>query len=204
LLHDEGHSEAHRAEISGYILLLRNAALLRLFLIGFTGFLVFQTVINYLPFRLAGAPLNVSVTGITAVYLAYAVGIIMAPLSGTISNRLGNATTVLLGAMGLASGIILTTIDSVWILTLGMLILCAGFFALHSAAVGAINRVLAHGKGRANALYVLLYYAGGFTGISLGGVVYVWGGWTILVSMLLIVTALPAVMAVFERRRTAK
>jgi YNFM family putative membrane transporter len=64
--------------------------------------------------------------------------------------------------------------------------------------------VLAHGKGRANALYVLLYYAGGFTGISLGGVVYVWGGWTILVSMLLIVTALPAVMAVFERRRTAK
>jgi len=204
LLHDEGHSEAHRAEISGYLILLRNAALLRLFLIGFTGFLVFQTVINYLPFRLAGAPLNVSVTGITAVYLAYAVGIIMAPLSGTISNRLGNATTVILGAAALAAGIVLTTIDSVWILTLGVLILCAGFFALHSAAVGAINRVLAHGKGRANALYVLLYYAGGFTGISLGGVVYARGGWTILVSMLLIVTALPAVMAVVERRRTAK
>jgi len=177
--------------------------LLRLFFTGFTGFLVFQTVINYLPFRLAGAPLHVSVTGITAVYLAYAVGIIMAPLSGTISNRLGNATTVLLGAVGLAIGIALTTIDSVLVLTVGMLILCAGFFALHSAAVGAINRVLVHGKGRANALYVLLYYAGGFTGISLGGLVYARGGWTILVSMLLIVTALPAVMAMFEQRRAA-
>jgi uncharacterized membrane protein YdfJ with MMPL/SSD domain len=34
-------------------------------------------------------------------------------------------------------------------------------------------------------------------------VVYARGGWTILVSMLLIVTALPAVMALFEQRRAA-
>ena len=203
LLQDEGHSEAHKTEIHGYVRLLRNAALLRLFLIGFSGFLVFQTVINYLPFRLAGAPLQVSVTGITAVYLAYAVGIVMAPLSGAVSNRLGNAATVILGAVALGGGIALTTIDSVLVLTLGMFILCAGFFTLHSAAVGAINRTLAHGKGRANALYVLFYYVGGFTGISLGGVVYSLGGWTILVIMLLIVTALPAVMALYAQRRTA-
>ncbi len=204
LLHDEGHGEASHIEIRGYVGLLRHAALLRLFLIGFTGFMVFQTVINYLPFRLAGAPLNVSVTGITAVYLAYAVGIIMAPLSGTISNRLGNTTTVILGAIALACGIALTTVDSVAVLTLGMLVLCTGFFALHSAAVGAINTMLTHGRGRANALYVLFYYAGGFTGISLGGMLYGLGGWTILVGMLLIITALPVIMAAIERRRNAK
>ena len=204
LLQDEGHSEAHRAETHGYVRHLRNAALVRLFLIGFTGFMVFQTVINYLPFRLAGEPLNVPVTGITAVYLAYAVGIIMAPLSGAISNRLGNPTTVILGAIALAGGISLTVIDSVAVLTLGMLVLCMGFFALHSAAVGAINRTLAHGKGRANALYVLFYYAGGFTGISLGGIVYGLGGWTILMGMLLIITTLPVIMAIIERRKTAR
>ena len=47
--------------------------------IGFTGVMVFQTVINYLPFSLVESPLHVSVKGITAVYLAYAVEIVMAP-----------------------------------------------------------------------------------------------------------------------------
>ena len=103
LLNDEGHTEVHKSHVSGYAGLLRNSDLLRLFIIGFTGFMVFQTVINYLPFRLVESPLHVSVKGITAVYLAYAVGIVMAPLSGAMSNRLGNATTVLLGSVGIAA-----------------------------------------------------------------------------------------------------
>lgn len=204
LLHDEGHARDHKANVSGYPVLLRNTDLLRLFIIGFTGFMVFQTVINYLPFRLVESPLHVSVKGITAVYLAYAVGIVMAPLSGAMSNRLGNATTVLLGSVGIAVGITLTTIDSVLVITLGILTLCSGFFALHSAAVGAINRMLAHGKGRANALYVLFYYVGGFAGISFGGVIYEYWGWSILMTMLLIVVAVPAAIAVFDRRRVAE
>ncbi|NNF96807.1 MAG: MFS transporter [Halobacteria archaeon] len=204
LLHDEGHDVVHKSSVSGYSGLLRNADLLRLFFIGFTGFMVFQTVINYLPFRLVESPLHVSVKGITAVYLAYAVGIVMAPLSGAISNRLGNATTVLLGSVGIATGIALTTIDSVLVITLGILTLCSGFFALHSAAVGAINRMLAHGKGRANALYVLFYYCGGFAGISFGGVIYKQWGWSILMTMLLLVVAVPAAIAVFDRRRAAE
>ena len=204
LLHDEGHTEVHKSHVSGYPGLLRNSDLLRLFIIGFTGFMVFQTVINYLPFRLVESPLHVSVKGITAVYLAYAVGIVMAPLSGAMSNRLGNATTVLLGSVGIAAGITLTTIDSVLVITLGILTLCSGFFALHSAAVGAINRMLAHGKGRANALYVLFYYCGGFVGISFGGVIYEHWGWSILMTMLLLVVAVPAVIAVFDRRRVAE
>ena len=204
LLHDEGHTEIHKSHVSGYAGLFRHVDLLRLFIIGFTGFMVFQTVINYLPFRLVESPLHVSVRGITAVYLAYAVGIVMAPLSGAMSNRLGNATTVLLGAVGIAAGITLTTIDSVLIITLGILTLCSGFFALHSAAVGAINRMLAHGKGRANALYVLFYYVGGFAGISFGGVIYEYWGWSILMTMLLLVIAVPAAIAVFDRRRAAE
>ena len=204
LLHDEGHTELHKSHVSGYAGLLRNADLLRLFIIGFTGFMVFQTVINYLPFRLVESPLHVSVKGITAVYLAYSVGIVMAPLSGAMSNRLGNATTVLLGSVGIAAGIALTTIDSVLVITLGILTLCSGFFALHSAAVGAINRMLAHGKGRANALYVLFYYVGGFAGISFGGVIYERWGWSILMTMLLLVVAAPAAIAVFDRRRATE
>jgi hypothetical protein len=39
--------------------------------------------------------------------------------------------------------------------------MCAGFFAIHAAAAGALNGKLTTSRGRANALYILFYYAGG-------------------------------------------
>jgi MFS family permease len=54
---------------------------------------------------------------------------------------------------------------------------CAGFFSVHSAAVGSMNRRLAAGRGRANSLYVLVYYLGGSAGITAGGFGYQRFGW---------------------------
>jgi len=52
-------------------------------------------------------------------------------------------------------------ISSVWAVIGGLLALCAGFFTIHATAVGLLNHKLSHSHGRANALYVLFYYAGG-------------------------------------------
>ena len=51
-----------------------------------------------------------------------------------------------------------------------------GFFMVHAAAVGALNKKLASGHGRANALYVLFYYIGGGLGITAAGFAYKQGG----------------------------
>jgi hypothetical protein len=53
----------------------------------------------------------------------------------------------------------------------------AGFFAVHSAAAGSLNRKLAEGRGRANSLYVLFYYLGGWVGITASGRAYQFAGW---------------------------
>ena len=55
-------------------------------------------------------------------------------------------------------GFICAVTNDFWIL-IGI---CTGFFAVHSAAVGSLNRRLSSGQGRANALYVLFYYLGGW------------------------------------------
>ena len=70
---------------------------------------------------------------------------------------------------------------------LGLLGTCAGFFTIHAAAVGSLNRKLSSGQGRANALYVLFYYIGGWLGITGSGLAYKQGGWSALIciSMLL-------------------
>lgn len=43
---------------------------------------------------------------------------------------------------------------------------------MHAAAVGLLNRRLRSSQGRANALYVLCYYIGGWIGITLAGKAY--------------------------------
>jgi len=55
---------------------------------------------------------------------------------------------------------------------LGLLGICTGFFTIHASAVGALNRKLSWGQGRANALYVLFYYTGGWLGITGTGFAY--------------------------------
>ena len=44
-----------------------------------------------------------------------------------------------------------------------------GFFTVHAAAVGALNRKLTVGQGRDNALYVLGYYVGAWFGMFAPG-----------------------------------
>ena len=54
---------------------------------------------------------------------------------------------------------------------------CAGFFAIHAAAVGGMNRRLSSSRGRANSLYILWYYLGGSAGITVMGYGFKHFGW---------------------------
>jgi YNFM family putative membrane transporter len=75
---------------------------------------------------------------------------------------------------------------------------CAGFFAIHSAAVGLLNRRLTSSRGRANSLYVLCYYAGGAAGITAGGYAYGAYGWPGAVSVNGAILLLPAGIGLME------
>jgi YNFM family putative membrane transporter len=105
-------------------------------------------------------------------YLSYTIGIITGPMAGNLSNRIGNGGTMTLGAMIFSLSIGLTFIKVIGAVVLSLIGVCAGFFALHAAAAGALNRRLTTSRGRANSLYVLFYYLGGGIGITCSG--YAW------------------------------
>jgi YNFM family putative membrane transporter len=132
---------------------------------------------NYLPFYLSGPPLRASLHVVTLLYLAYVVGIVMGPISGKLSNRIGAGPTLVLGSLLFAAAIALTLVPSLPVIAVALAGLCGGFFAIHASAVGALNRRLTASRGRANSLYVLLYYLGGAAGISASGAAYVRFGW---------------------------
>ena len=184
----------------GFSELIKRWELLRIYFCATGSFAVFSSVFNYLPFRLTGPPFNLSTELTTLLYLVYIVGIFMGPVAGEISNRLGAGNT-LLGSVGvLAASLALILLPSIIMIIIGLLGICAGFFSIHASAVGALNRKLTSGQGRANALYVLFYYMGGWFGITLSGFVYKHGGWNAMVCACAILLIMPVITGIGERR----
>jgi MFS transporter, YNFM family, putative membrane transport protein len=161
----------------GFLALLSKTPLRRSFQVAFGGFFVFSSIFNYLPFYLHRPPFNASTDLITLLYLAYLIGIFTGPMAGRLSNRIGNGGTMVLGSLVFALAIGLTLIKSILAIVVALMLVCAGFFSIHAAAAGSLNRKLTFSRGRANSLYVLSYYLGGAVGITLSGYAYGLAGW---------------------------
>ena len=180
--------------------ILRRWDLWRSFLTAFGAFAVFSSMFNYLPFHLASPVFNLSIDAITAIYLVYVIGIFMGPLAGGFVNRVGSGVTLLGGSALMALALAVTLLPSLTAIIVGLFILCTGFFTIHAAAVGGLNRRLSSGQGRANALYMLFYYIGGWVGISLSGLIYDFVGWQGMILFCLSLLSLPIIAGIGELR----
>lgn len=192
-------SATRRSELDLWAMLAR-PDLLRLFLVAFASFFVFSSVFNFLPFYLAAPPVSLPLQFITALYLTYVIGIVIGPLAGRANNRFGSGLTMAGGALLLGLGLALSLLPSLAAISLALAAICAGYFGVHASAVGALNLRLSSGRGRANALYVLFYYAGGFSGITVSGFAYAQGGWTAVVMVCAVMLAVPVASGLVEHR----
>ena len=191
---------ARAAGPAGFIKLLSRWALLRMYFCAAGAFAVFSSIFNFLPFRLAGPPFALSTEQTTLLYLVYIGGIFMGPTAGRISNRFGSGNTLIAGAVVFWGALALVALPSLAAVVAGLLMACAGFFTIHAAAVGALNRRLTVGHGRANALYVLFYYMGGWLGITGAGFAFERGGWSAVVGFCATVLVVPLAAGLGERK----
>jgi YNFM family putative membrane transporter len=187
------------AGAEGYLNLIARPDLLRIFSVAFSAFFVFSCVFNYLPFYLSTPSFGASTEVITLMYFSYLVGIVMGPVSGNLSNRIGNGAVMAIGSVVFMASLGITLVGTVLAVIAGLALLCAGFFSVHASAAGSLNRKLKSGRGRANSLYVLFYYLGGFVGISLGAYAYTRFGWPGIVTMGVIMLAVPFAAGLWER-----
>jgi YNFM family putative membrane transporter len=184
----------------GFLELMKRWDLLRIYLCATGSFAIFSSVFNYLPYRLAARPFGFSTEMTTLLYLVYVVGIFIGPTAGRISNRFGSGNTLLAGCVVFGGALALVLLPSITAVILGLLGTCAGFFTIHAAAVGSLNRKLSSGQGRANALYVLFYYMGGWLGITGSGFAYKQGGWSALIYISMLLLIIPLSVGICERK----
>jgi YNFM family putative membrane transporter len=193
------HARPSQSGGPGLLQLLAQKELLRVYVVAFGAFFVFSSIFNYLPFYLAGPPFHAPTEVITFMYLAYVIGIIVGPLAGKLSNRIGNGAAMALGTLVLALFIAATLVTTLASVVISLMGICAGFFAVHAAAAGALNRKLTASQGRANSLYVLFYYTGGAVGITLSGHAYGSFGWHGVVGLTAAMLVVPLVTGLVER-----
>jgi YNFM family putative membrane transporter len=171
------------SDTTGFLALLSRRELLRTYFVAFGAFFVFSSLFNYLPFYLAGPDFRASTQVITLMYLSYVIGVVVGPLAGNASDRIGNGATIAFGSAVFALAILVTLLHSMIAIMASLAGVCAGFFAVHAAAAGSLNRRLTAGRGRANSLYVLFYYLGGAIGITVSGHAYGYGGWPLVAAI---------------------
>jgi YNFM family putative membrane transporter len=198
-LREPAPAAPHASTGFGLAAMLRRRDLQHLFLVAFASFFVFASVFNFLPFYLAAPPLSVPVQWITALYLSYVLGIVVGPVAGGLSNRFGNGITMAGGAVVVVLGLLLSLAPSLIAVGTALATVCAGYFAMHTSAVGALNQKLTSGRGRANALYVLFYYLGGWCGITASAFVYTHHGWPGVMALCAVMLAVTILAGLAER-----
>jgi YNFM family putative membrane transporter len=195
----------HHAEgEANYRALLASWPALRMFIVGFGAFWVFSATFNFLPFYLSEPPISASTNLITSLYTAYLIGAVMGPLSGRLANRIGSGRTLVAGALLFAVSLAGLLVPRLPVLVIALLGSCAGFFATHAAASGALNSRLTSSRGRGNALYILFYYTGGAVGITASGYAWRHGGWLAVLGLNAVVLTVPLAVGLYEmgtRRR---
>ena len=166
-----------RSLLQGYTLQFRDAGLPWLFLQGFLLMGAFVTLFNYIGYRLIEAPFKLDQTSIGLLSIVYLSGIYSSAQVGALADKLGRRK-VLWAVIGLMlGGLVLTLLDVLPVILLGMLLFTFGFFGAHSVSSSWIGRRAKQAKGQASSLYLFCYYLGSSAAGTLGGVFWQAGGW---------------------------
>ncbi|WP_142826973.1 MFS transporter [Planococcus soli] len=168
-------------DIEGFLIHLKNPALLVVFGLGIVLQISFTGLWTYLPFYLEAPPYSMSLQAISYLFFAYGIGVIGSPLAGRAAEKFGLRNVRLAGVFILSAGIFMTLSPYLWMIVVGLCVTCLGFFTSHSLTAASVGQQAAHHKGSASSLYLVSYYIGVAAGSSLLSPLWTSVGWTGLV-----------------------
>jgi MFS transporter, YNFM family, putative membrane transport protein len=173
-----------RGLLRNFALHLSNPRLRVLFALAFLLMGGFVALFNYVGFRLAGEPFNLSATVIGLLFTVYLLGIFSAGWAGRLVPRFG-ARQVLHGGIGLMLlGVALCATPWLSAAVIGLALFTLGFFAAHAVASGQVGIHAQEAKAQASALYLCAYYLGSSLVGYVGGYVWEHAGWLALLGVL--------------------
>ena len=167
---------------------IKDAKLKLLFLQGFILMGCFVSIFNYMSFHLLDRPFNLPQVWIGCLSIVYLAGIYSAPRAAAWGRRWGRHGVLPWMLILMMIGISLMFSQSLWFVSVGLLIFTFAFFAGHSTASSWVTVQALQYKAVASSLYLFSYYLGSSLLGSLSGVVweyFQWNGLLIFIALLL-------------------
>ena len=177
-----------KPKFSEIVALVKERVFLNIYLMMFFIFFVFQAVLNFIPFRLTTLSHDIGYGKVGLMYAGYIIGfIISVSIFSIIRFFKGEVRAIIVGVIIYCVGIQIFHIDSYLVMFMGMFIVCAGFFIIHSVTSGLISKLSHEKRAISNGLYISFYYAGGTLGSFTPGVFYEHLGWHAFIILLSVI-----------------
>ncbi|MNS35357.1 Inner membrane transport protein YnfM [compost metagenome] len=201
---DREKTDARKA-LQDMLGLMKDRALLLLYLQAFLFMGVFLTAFTFVGFHLGQAPFFLSQAAIGSIFLLFLIGSVSSAVVGWLTGRLGRERLLPAALALMACGVVLTLTLSTPLFLVGLTLLVIGFFGAHAVASSWVSGRAVREAGLAAALYLFFYHLGSAVVSAVGGLAWQAGGWTGMVAYLLALclTALGASLVLHRRGRRA-
>ncbi|GAB3463408.1 MFS transporter [Massilia terrae] len=170
-----------------------------LFLLAFLLMGAFVSMYNYIGYRLLAPPFGMRQSAVGALSILYLLGIFSSVWAGKLADRFGRRNVLWAVMSVMLSGLLITLLDNVLAIVIGMGLFTFGFFASHSVASSWVGRRARAPQALASAIYLFMYYLGSSVIGWVSGYLWSHGGWPGVV--LLLGTILAVALAVAWRLR---
>lgn len=171
-------------------LIIRNATLRMAALRGALWFFAFCAIWAGLAVALSEPPFSYSAEQIGLYSLAGLSGILVTPLAGSLTDRIGARRVIVTGLVmaGLVAAVIGSSLDNTPMTLVCLAVFDAGLFAAQVANQSTVLTIDPASPARYNSAYMVVYFVGGGLGTAFGSVATEGFGWT--------VTAITAAVAI--------
>ncbi|RAI03223.1 MFS transporter [Acuticoccus sediminis] len=180
---------------------LADPMLLSAFVVGFCILFAMVTAFTYVNFHLAEPPWSLGPGALSWLFCSYLVGVILLAVSGRLIDTLGPRIAVMIAAGIAVIGGLCLLATPLWVIALGLVLLCLGTFVCQSATTRFVGANAVEGRSAAAGLYLAFYYGGGALGAVLPGFAFQRWGWTSSVAIMLCAEFLIITIAAIAWRR---
>jgi predicted MFS family arabinose efflux permease len=163
---------------------LRNPRLLANFAMGATVLFALVGCFTYANFYLAASPFRLNSAQLGSIFLVYLLGVVITPQSGRLLDRFGFRTVSAVYCAMMLGGLMLTLIESLPAVIVGLGIFSSGVFVAQAAATVQTGAIAGRARSSAAGLYVTFYYLGGSVGATLTDWFWRWKHWPGCVALL--------------------
>jgi predicted MFS family arabinose efflux permease len=184
--HFRRHAE-WRESLSAMARHLGNPRLRATYLCGFTVLFAHVGLFTYVNFHLARPPFSLSTSALGMVFLVYALGLVVTPLSGRLIDKLGHRAGMATAVALIVAGAGLTLSRNLPLLVAGLALASSGVFVAQASASSHIGHVADGARSAAAGLYVACYYLGGSVGATALAVPWNLGGWPAVVAVIVVI-----------------